>query len=291
MKTLLANIWKRRWCRLLLVVVILCALPLLHPFVRQSIFGPTIDGIPWCVWENEFRICADPQRQESWLYSMLRKFRLIQERRIGLPPHHAASLPLYLHLAKDRDVLVRRLALDQLALVQMHGEPNADVVAIFRQRLQDDDPRCRLIAAGGVWRQTKDAEMKSVVLPLLDHPDRHIRMSAIYVLTTMAVDAPDLFDPLSKLTEVQVRADAISSLAYFGKRGLPILQRALRDPDRNIRRCAVFSAARLGKDAENLIPLMLTLQKEADPSFRQDLANALHQIDPTRFAKPAQGDD
>ena len=49
MKAALNYIWTHRWCRLVIGGSILCALPMLHPFVRQSIFGPTIDGIPWCV--------------------------------------------------------------------------------------------------------------------------------------------------------------------------------------------------------------------------------------------------
>ena len=67
MKRLLASFWQRRWCRALLWAAIAFGLACLHPFVRQSIFGPTIEGIPWCVWESRVRERANIDQPKSWL--------------------------------------------------------------------------------------------------------------------------------------------------------------------------------------------------------------------------------
>jgi hypothetical protein len=80
MKSLLAFLWKRHWCRFVGAGLILCALPLLHPFIRQSIFGPTIQGIPWCVWEDEVRMAVDPDRKESWFQKKLQEIGVLQPR-------------------------------------------------------------------------------------------------------------------------------------------------------------------------------------------------------------------
>jgi hypothetical protein len=291
MKTLLAYIWNRRWCRLLLAGTVLCGLPLLHPFVRQSLIGPTINGIRWCVWESEVRIAADPQRQENLFYKAMKKLGLVNERHVGLPPRTAESLPLYLQLAKDRDAGVRRVVLQKLD--SMSSDHESEILPTLRERLQDDDPTCQLIAAAGVWRSTKDMEVKAIALPLLDHPDANIRASAIHVLSALASDAPDLFEPLAKLAEDsdwRVRAAVVSSMAFFGRRGMPILQRGLRDSYWEVRVYAVLSAGRLGKVAAELIPILLTLQNDPSPFFRDGVPRALHQIDPKRFAKPANED-
>src|SRR5436190_34743 len=43
----------RRWLRAFLgVLVLLFGLAMLHPYPRQSLFGPTIHGKPLCVWED-----------------------------------------------------------------------------------------------------------------------------------------------------------------------------------------------------------------------------------------------
>jgi HEAT repeat protein len=291
MKHFLAYIWKRRWCRLLLAGTVLCGLPLFHPLVRQSLFGPKIDGIPWCMWESEVRIEADPQRQENLFFKVMRKLGLVHVRHLGLPPRTAEGLPLYLQLTKDRDAGVRRVALQQLEW--MSPEYDSDILPTLRQSLQDADPECRLLAAAGVWRTSKDVEMKAIALPLLDHADPKIRIAAIRGLSAMGGDTPELFEPLSKMmdeSDWRVRVAVVSSMAYFGKRGLPVLQRGLGDPSNHVRIYSAITTANLGKNAEELIPILVTLQNDSDSSFRDFVSNALHEIDPKRFAKPARKD-
>jgi hypothetical protein len=293
MKTLLANLWNRRWCRLLLAVTTLCALTLLHPFVRQSIFGPMIDGIPWCVWEEEVRRDAHPELRglpRSWFYRQMEAIGVLKRQ----PDMGAGdlggtvTLPLYLHLVNDGDVNVRRYALRRLA-----NRPNpsgAEVLSICRQRLVDDDPEIRLFAAHGIWRATKEPEAQRIILGMLDDSDSALRWRTAKVLRSMAPEAPDLFEPLAKLTEDSeslVRHTAVWSMAHFGQRGLPILQTAYRDSDKGIRYIAVVATGQLKKDAEPLIPVLISLQADSDPQFRAAVTHALELIDPKRFAKPA----
>src|SRR5260370_37574556 len=34
---------------------------LLHPYSRQTVFGPTVRGMPLCYWQDGFRRRADPE--------------------------------------------------------------------------------------------------------------------------------------------------------------------------------------------------------------------------------------
>src|SRR5262249_32469470 len=50
------RILRRRWLLALIGIAALrFGLAMLHPYPRQSLFGPTIRGKPWCVWESAVR--------------------------------------------------------------------------------------------------------------------------------------------------------------------------------------------------------------------------------------------
>jgi hypothetical protein len=281
MKPILAYVWQRRWCRIGILVLAVCALAFSHPYLRQSVFGPAIDGIPWCVWENDFRIGANPQSQGDWLFRMMRKIGVVNQRDLGLPPCNAAGLPLYLHLAEDRDVKVRQIALEQF--YRMPKEHETEILPVLRHHLNDVDPECRLIAAEAIWRATKDREMKHVALPMLNHKDFPVRRWALVVLDAMANDDPEVFEPLAKMAEdpdFQMRSGAAAAMKHFGKRGVPILERALGDSHASVRFTALSAAAKLGKDAEKLTPILQMLQSDPDPNIRRAVKDTLEKINP-----------
>ena len=294
MTTLLAYVWQRRWCFFSGTILTLVGLPLLHPFVRQALFGPTIDDIPWCVWEDAVRYRAHPERAEgSWLQRTLIKAGWIKAQR---PPDAQlstpAAIPVLLHLAEDRDPLVRRVALRHL---QWQRVPDIEkVLPVFRAHLQDSDPHCRLIAAAGTFQITSDPEMAKVALAFLSDPDSDIRRDVAYILEAVAPQDVDLFGPLATLADdpdYAVRCHAVFAQRHFGKRGVPILRKAMRDPRPATRVWAIQTAAQLGKDAAELIPDLLALQNDPNASVPQVNINAvLTLIDPEAFPVAPKAD-
>ncbi|MBI3823399.1 MAG: HEAT repeat domain-containing protein [Planctomycetes bacterium] len=287
MKAALLYVWQRRWCRLLIAGVVLCALPLLHPFARQSIFGPTIDGIPVCVYEDEVRAAADPDHGNHWVYKTLRKFGLISVQSVGLPSANGEAFEFYVRLAKDRDARVRRLALGKLADILPNRE--SEIISIFRHSLEDEDSLCRLVAIEGLWRNGKDPQIRNILLPMLDDGDQELRRSALNLVIAMARDAPELFEPLARLTndaDLTVRHNAIQSMRHFDAHGVPILEKALCDPNVTMRLCAIAGVPP-EKHSEPLIPILLRLTKDPNAQVSRDAANALYIMNPKRFAKPA----
>ena len=288
MKLLGASLWQRRWCRFVGVGVILCAMSLLHPFVRQSIFGPTIEGIPWCVWEDQFRRQAHGNPKKAWIYQMLEKVGISTGDGVALNPHGQTATALHMHLADDSDVKVRRAALG--ALVFRGERLQAEIAPILREHLKDNDPECRLLAAHGIWLMHNDLEIKAIVLPLIAHRDHRVRQSAAQVMWMMAPKVPELFEPLSQLAEDSdpgVRCAALGAMAFFGKRGVPILRAGLKDGNRHVRTNAVMAASRMGKDAEDLFVDLRAMQSDSDANNRHLAAHALHRLDPKQFPKPA----
>jgi HEAT repeat protein len=264
--------------------LILCALPLLHPFIRQSLVGPTIEGIPWCVWEDEFRRQVHGNQKKAWFYQALEKLGLGNSGGMPIDPFMSAAYPLHVSLADDSDVKVRRAALGILMFRSEKRE--AAVGPVFRRHLHDDDKTCRLLAARGAWLAQKDAEAKPVSFALLGDGDRDVRFNAISNLALMAPETPDLFETLAKLAgdaDPLMRSQAMGSMGHFGKRGVAILRDGLKDPTANVRTNAIYAAYHATKAGVDMTPELLAMQHDADWSNRRSAANWLHQLDPKRF--------
>ena len=46
--SLLRRFPSRRWLLAFAAVLVIAGVPMLHPYPRQSLFGPTIRGAAWC---------------------------------------------------------------------------------------------------------------------------------------------------------------------------------------------------------------------------------------------------
>ena len=63
------------------ILALLFGLAMLHPYPRQSLFGPKIDGVPWCIWENKIRHAATPFWEKSMWIRTLEKAGMLDVRR------------------------------------------------------------------------------------------------------------------------------------------------------------------------------------------------------------------
>lgn len=279
MKTLLAFLWQRRWCRAFLWATIGFGLACLHPFVRQSIFGPTIEDVPWCVWESRVRDRANSGQPKSWLQQMRDKLGLAQtDDNWNFDSEEA--LPLYLCLAEDADPCVRVFALSHLK-----GADESVINSLMRRHLTDLEPRCRLKAAAVLWRTSKDPELRQIIIPLLNHADYDVRLGAIAAFGEMSRDMAENFELLAKLSEhpdVGTRVSVIRAMEAFGKRGIPILRMGLQD--KNTRRFTPAVVAQMRQGAAELIPDLLAVRDDPDVDVRRAVEAALPMIDPDRFA-------
>jgi hypothetical protein len=293
MKTLVAAFWKHRWCRSLLWIALVFALACLHPFVRQSIFGPKIDGIPWCTWESRVRAGAHRGEPNPWLIQFLAKVGLLQGDGDGVFLGSDAALPLYVQLVEDNDASVRHFALQKLCLDGIFRDAKAEILPILRRHLQDDDPRCRVDPAFGVWRATQDRELWPIVVPLIYQAnvnEADVTLRALRLLCEMAPHVPETFEPLAKLSldtnmVEYIRIPALYALEKFGKRAIPVYRKWLSDPDRMNRYIGVLCVQDLGKDGAEMVPDLLALQSDTDQGIRREVAEALKMVDPGRFGK------
>jgi HEAT repeat protein len=280
------------------ITVLLFGLAMLHPYPRQLLFGPRIQGLPWCVWESQIRRTAAPAGSNSHFLSMLESIGLLQRPQITMSPE---LLPVFLHLASDDDLHVRRFCLGSLERRQLKAEfwrwseeDEALILPVMRQRLADDDPVCRVDAALYLWLATGDREMIQVPLAYLDHPDPFVhRVAGIALCYLAPADPNKAYDPVVKLmwdskSRLDVRLGAVQSMRHFGRRGLPMIRKALNDPAPDIRQAAMFAAREMGQDAKELVPNLLSLQDDVEPHIRRLAATTLNRLEPDRFPAPAR---
>ena len=107
MKTIFLTLWKPPCRRVIGVCFFLCASILLIPPLRQTIFGPKIDGIPVCIWEHQIRNNIMRSQARPWYYTALEKAGVIDSRR-GWISYSPDLLPVMVTLAEDGDVEIRR---------------------------------------------------------------------------------------------------------------------------------------------------------------------------------------
>jgi hypothetical protein len=288
----------RRWqLGLLAAAALMFGLVMLHPYPRQSLFGPMIRGKPWCVWEDQIRRAVAPR--QSLFDAIAEIFGVLGDAEISDDP---ALLPLYLHLANDSAAMVRLFSLsrlprclpiDELRRLPAEDETKILILTVLRERLEDDVPKCRITAADYLWRATGDREMIKVPLAHVNGLGTQFRDEARIVFCHMAAADPEVsFGPLSQWVEDpfpgrHVRVTAIQSMQHFGKRGIPLLRKALKDQDSEVRVAALFAIERLGADAADFKSELLTVQQSDSLQYCRQLASsALRNIDADRA--PAQ---
>ena len=94
------------------VVAMLFGLSMFHSYPRQLLFGPKINGVRWCVWENAIRQAAHLSPQH-WFYRTLEDLRLVRN------PTRADFdtpdlLPVFIAMSDDDDREVRWFVLSYM---------------------------------------------------------------------------------------------------------------------------------------------------------------------------------
>ena len=198
----------RRWLLAFLGgAALLVGLAMLHPYPRQSLFGPTIRGKPWCVWEAAFRRQAHWEEYQETLDFRLRGWLGIRPSRQEWEFKHPELAPLLVHMTYDPDPAIRDEAIHYLHMV------------------------CH------------DREVFQHIVPLANHPDESVRVAAMFMMMNFRDRSlPILMEALDDPAE-DVRWQAACQLEVLGpvaKEAIPALQRRSRDESKEVQ----FIAAR-----------------------------------------------
>jgi HEAT repeat protein len=277
----------RRWLLALLgASAMLFGLAMLHPYPRQSLFGPTIRGQPRCVWEAKVWRSLDREGYEKSLtVKMMRWFGFddepIDENELF---NHAEMVPLLLEMTVHADPEVRGRAIGLFYWYPKLCDKSA--LPVLRARLDDEDVPCRIEASMAVVT----IDPKEPVLPVLLHilndlasPHRYAAMHALNYLSGADAVYFDAMVRHAKDSDQSVRNEVMYALHCHGKRGVPTLMQGIEDPNVMVRNAALESLASVGPDAKKAVPALETRLADTDKDVRTLAKSALLAIDPERY--------
>lgn len=295
---------------------------LLHPYSRQTVFGPKVRGMPFCYWQDGFRRQADPVAYRDSLATKVLEWLGVAKRQpMLLSLGGDDELRLLLSLADDPQPRVREQVADHLgvslpsdervmALRRMLDDPDAkvraaaaitlgtirpeSVAALPRlvELLADADAGCRVQAARAVWRldQKKHREVVPVLQQALMDGNPIIRDNAVHVLHELGTDASEAFPEIAACAtsdpHMIVRAAALETLGAFGRPAIPILVKALGEPSPFPRRGTAYALGKVGPDAKETVPALRALLSDSSEDVRERVREALRCIDPQQFPAP-----
>ena len=284
MKSFLTTLWTYKSRRFLVFALLLFGVVMLFPLPRQCVFGPRIQGLPWCWWESEIRLMARGNRRPNTRVEALHRALGLGEREVGAGMRlgDPSAVPILLALAEDEDVFVRRFCLQHLHQF-MEKEPEAISPTLKRRYQLEDCLECKLIAAAVLWRCQQDPEMLKYLLKMMEDEDGVLRRQATAYLSLDAPHHPEWFDRFAKLLDDpdgETREYALRSMGHFGQRGIPKIRAALSDPSPRQRMVAVSIAHQMKGAALDLVPDLRKLLDDRDSNLARYARDVLPQIDP-----------
>jgi HEAT repeat protein len=277
----------RRWLHGFLgVLALLFGLAMLHPYPRQSLFGPTIRGEPWCVWEMAVRRHLNRAEYEKTLWAKSMRWAGIKNLEMDVIEllDHEEMVPLLLQLTEDPDPVIRQGAVSTFFWHKNLQDPSA--LPILRARFNDTDVRCRIDATMAVATIEPRERVYPILLQILDDPTSQHRFEAMRALTYLANADDAAFAAMirhAKDPDPLIRAEIMFSLVSHGKKGVPTLLNGLQDPHMSVCRDALESLEKIGPDAKDAIPALERFLSNKDPSARRLAVDALIAIEPARF--------
>jgi HEAT repeat protein len=281
----------RRWLIAFLgAVALLFGLTMLHPYPRQSLFGPTIRGKPWCVWEAEVRRFIQREEYENTLYAKTLRWMGVKHVHMDDADlfDHAEMLPLLLHLTSDADPVIRRGVLNQFFWFRNLQDKSA--APTLRARLDDLDPHCRIEAALALTNIQPNERPFPVLVRILGDPGNECRFDAMHALTYMVDDSFfDTFVGYAKDADPIIRSEVMFTLHRFGKKALPTLLRGAEDPHLRVRHDAIESLGALGPDPKEAVPVLEQCLSDKEKNVRAAAPDALAAIEPERFEQLKAG--
>ena len=277
----------RRWLLgFLAAAALLFGLMILHPYPRQSLFGPTIRGEPWCVWEERVRrqFGAPPYP----LFDRLQRWLGVEPKPLPLEElfDHPEMAPLMVALLDDPDQNVRLFSAGEIVVWQSLRDRSA-LPALHRMMNDAQlDAHDRLVASEAIWRIDRDQAVLRWIVKQLDHSNPRARELAMGPIARLCDDAPELF-PLvfahAKDPSAPIRCRVIDAMVHFGERGRPILIDGLRDVDPQVRGWALTYVEHMEPKAKWAIPIVESLLTDVDPGVASHASVALQRIDPARY--------
>ena len=279
---------RRRVLAILGVLTLLFGVAMSHPYLRQSLFGPKINGEPWCA-RKKFRAYVHWNEKNENLYRRTKRWLGMHIEGPDLWKfRYKEAEPVLLALADDHDPDVRY----QAAYTLIYNSAFRDRAALpfIRPFLNDPEPYVQNQAAAAIWRIDKDREMIGRLKRAIDDPRSKRREEAASYLATMYEWEPDadllaVIQTYAKHPIPGVRQACLRAETHRGKDGVPALVEGLKDHDKDVRSYAAQLLGNFRSDALKVLPNLEACLRDEDKSVRHAAKNAIMHIDWRRYVE------
>ena len=316
---------KKRIARILVYFTLACLALLIvtHPYIWQSIFGPTIKGEPLWAWQQEYRSQNGDNPANTTLWGKLLTFLRLDARPmrwIGeFPGDDPEMLPVLISLADDADeqtragiasdlgrmpaegkaipTLIRMLddssvevRLSALRSLRKFGPKSAAALPKVRELFHDALPTVQMHAALTAIRIGEASpEALAMVRDGLKSPMFQVRQLAAHGLMDRVTNDEGIFDNLvdrsQNETDPSTRFYSIHALKWFGKKAVGPLAKLLDEAADSPRTDAIRTLGEMGPDAKDAIPALENLAGHPHVGTQISARDALKKIDPLRGEK------
>lgn len=188
------------------------------------------------------------------------------------------ALPELIGALQDKDAVVRQQAIQSFATLPPDAQA---ILPALTAALRDDDAYVR---AGAVAALVRYVGQQPSVFPLVrsaaKDTDPKVRLTAMAVLSRFGVPAvPFLIDAMRDPDPEVWRKiiEVLREMEVPTKTLQPLLTRALKDDDANLRQGAAYALSRFGADA---VPALLEVMKDPDPNVQWAAVDTLDTIGP-----------
>jgi HEAT repeat protein len=279
-------IFSRRWLFAFLgVAAVLFGLLMLHPYPRQSLFGPTIRGKPRCYWEAEVRRFGD--RPKTLTDTLLDWLGVNQGLSFEEVFDDAEMIPIVVEMLDEADPETRDWGL--IAATSFSSLQDPALISPLRRLCGSNDPLERGKAAHALWQINKDPEMIPIFLELLAAKNTILQSEGMKLLQdALTSDEAAIYPHVvasASHPDANVRRAVMASLSRGEKKGVPILISGLKDSSVEVRLSAAWALGRLGPDAVDAIPALERRLDDKDSKMREVVERALISIDAKRFKR------
>jgi HEAT repeat protein len=268
-------------------VFALCSgLLMLHPYPRQSLFGPKIRGEPWCVWEDRVRRHVYHEEYQTSVTARLKRWIGVEHVNIDRDNlfNNAEMLPLLLTLAEDHDDKIRYCVLTCFVMCDRLHDQSA--LPVLRRRFDDPSKICRIKAAVAAWRIDPNEPIVAVLLREADDRHSRFRSNAIAHLASLGARSPEFIPLVARYAtddDEAVRADVMIFVQGLGEASLPVLRQGVDDRSSLVRRKAINSICILRSPPKDFLPLMVRRLDDKDATVRAYAAEAIGRIDKEHY--------
>jgi HEAT repeat protein len=277
---------RKKWFLRILAFLLIAALGfvLLSPYYRQLVFGPRIQGVPLCAWQEQYR--RQQQKQGLWeadpsFFDKVREW--FRSKSVNAEAWKAlgdaGKAQVLLSMIDDADVAMRKkIATDLHSLQPELAEQG--LVRLFDD--PDDEVREKALS-GNVYSPARSAKLQE----LLRHPDARKRTFAVKwfaIIHWRDRESLDVSTGMLADSDASVRAEAALRLSLFwkgrrmGEESVPQLLAMLKDPDPICRVQAAFAAWCLGKNTGDTIPVLRQALKHEDEKVRRAAIGCFTQL-------------